>query len=192
MVIKTFEASLYSSEKHFIFNNVLQMNRWLALKVFIIDKETSGKWIIKNKVLSARQNWCGLVISTTYLLVRCTCPCRPRRRSGGNSCRLLPSSSPRTVAVKSPGDAVNTCTQFLKLPGNSAFPKKRWEQNKNQACYRNWSCHANRIDIRANLQIDIVKTKGDAHTEWLRMRMPYHKYLQMGSLLVFLQSHKWY
>ena len=27
------------------------MNRRLALKVFIIDKETSGKWIIKNKAL---------------------------------------------------------------------------------------------------------------------------------------------
>ena len=49
--IKTFKASLYSSEKHFIFNNVLLMNRRLALKVFIIDKETSGKWIIKNKAL---------------------------------------------------------------------------------------------------------------------------------------------
>ena len=46
--IKTFKASLYSSEKHFIFNNVLLMNRRLALKVFIIDKETSGEWIIKN------------------------------------------------------------------------------------------------------------------------------------------------
>ena len=50
-LIKTFKASLYSSEKHFIFNNVLLMNRRLALKVFIIDKETSGKWIIKNKAL---------------------------------------------------------------------------------------------------------------------------------------------
>ena len=49
--IKTFKASLYSSQKHFIFNNVLLMNRRLALKVFIIDKETSGKWIIKNKAL---------------------------------------------------------------------------------------------------------------------------------------------
>ena len=49
--IKTFKANLYSSEKHFIFNNVLLMNRRLALKVFIIDKETSGKWIIKNKAL---------------------------------------------------------------------------------------------------------------------------------------------
>ena len=27
------------------------MNRWLALKVFIIDEENSGKWIIKNKAL---------------------------------------------------------------------------------------------------------------------------------------------
>ena len=27
------------------------MNRRLALKVFIIDKETSGKWIIKKKAL---------------------------------------------------------------------------------------------------------------------------------------------
>ena len=50
-LIKTFKASLYSSEKHFIFNNVLLMNRWLALKVFIIDKETSGLVIIKNKSL---------------------------------------------------------------------------------------------------------------------------------------------
>ena len=49
--IKTFKASLYSSEKHFIFNNVLLMNRRLALKVFIIDRETDGKWIIKNKAL---------------------------------------------------------------------------------------------------------------------------------------------
>ena len=47
--MKTFKASLYSSETHFIFNNVLLMNRWLALKVFIIDKETSGKWIIEIK-----------------------------------------------------------------------------------------------------------------------------------------------
>ena len=49
--IKTFKASLYSSEKHFIFDNVLLMNRRLALKVFIIDKETSGLVIIKNKSL---------------------------------------------------------------------------------------------------------------------------------------------
>ena len=35
--IKKFKASLYSSEKHFIFNNVLLMNRRLALNVFIID-----------------------------------------------------------------------------------------------------------------------------------------------------------
>ena len=27
------------------------MNRRLALKIFIIDEETSGKWIIKNKAL---------------------------------------------------------------------------------------------------------------------------------------------
>ena len=51
IIIKTFKASFYSSEKHFIFNNVLLINRRLALKVFIIDKETSGKWIIKNKAL---------------------------------------------------------------------------------------------------------------------------------------------
>ena len=51
VAIKTFKASLYSSEKHFIFNNVLLMNRWLALKVFIIDKETSDLVIIKNKSL---------------------------------------------------------------------------------------------------------------------------------------------
>ena len=53
--IKTFKASLFSSEKHFIFNNVLLMNRRLALKVFMIDKETSGKWIIKNKALVPSQ-----------------------------------------------------------------------------------------------------------------------------------------
>ena len=51
VMIKTFKASLYSLEKHFIFNNVLLMNRRLALKVFIIDKETSGLVIIKNKSL---------------------------------------------------------------------------------------------------------------------------------------------
>ena len=42
ITLKTFKASLYSSEEHFIFNNVLLMNRQLALKVFKIDKETSG------------------------------------------------------------------------------------------------------------------------------------------------------
>ena len=50
-ILKTFKASLYSSEKHFLFNNVLLMNRWLALKVFKIDKETSGLMIIKKKAL---------------------------------------------------------------------------------------------------------------------------------------------
>ena len=29
------------------------MKRWLALNGFIIDKETSSKWIIKNKALVA-------------------------------------------------------------------------------------------------------------------------------------------
>ena len=51
LFLKTFKASLYSSEKHFIFNNVLLMNRWLTLRVFIKDKETSGLVIIKNKSL---------------------------------------------------------------------------------------------------------------------------------------------
>ena len=40
--LKTFKASLYSSEKYFIFNNVLLMTRQLALKVFKLDKDTCG------------------------------------------------------------------------------------------------------------------------------------------------------
>ena len=38
LVLKTFKASLYSSQNHFIFDNVLLMNRRLALKVFKLDK----------------------------------------------------------------------------------------------------------------------------------------------------------
>ena len=40
------------------------MNRRLALKVFIIDKETSGKWIIKNKAL---EPWRAL--GTLFLII---------------------------------------------------------------------------------------------------------------------------
>ena len=41
------------------------MNRQLALKVFIIYKETSGKWIIKNKALIT---WRAL--GTLLLIIR--------------------------------------------------------------------------------------------------------------------------
>ena len=40
------------------------MNRRLALKVFIIDKETSGKWIIKNKALVPWQ-----ALGTLFLII---------------------------------------------------------------------------------------------------------------------------
>ena len=40
------------------------MNRRPALKVFIIDKETSGKWIIKNKALVPWQ-----VLRTLFLII---------------------------------------------------------------------------------------------------------------------------
>ena len=49
LLIKTFKASLYSSEKHFIFNNVLLMNRQLALKVNIIDKDLWQWGLLKIK-----------------------------------------------------------------------------------------------------------------------------------------------
>ena len=51
--LKTFKASLYSSEKHFLFDNVLLMNRRLAIKVFKIVKETSVSCIINLKAPSA-------------------------------------------------------------------------------------------------------------------------------------------
>ena len=41
------------------------MNRWLALEVFIIDEETSGKWIIKNKALLP---WWAL--GTLFLIIQ--------------------------------------------------------------------------------------------------------------------------
>ena len=47
--LMTFKASLYSSEKHFLFDNVLLMNRWLALKVFKIVKGTSVSCIVNLK-----------------------------------------------------------------------------------------------------------------------------------------------
>ena len=40
------------------------MNRQFALKVFIIDKETSGKWIIKNKALVPWQ-----ALGTLFLII---------------------------------------------------------------------------------------------------------------------------
>ena len=49
------------------------MNRWLAFKVFIIDKETSGKWIIKNKALTGTRDFIfnnPLAIGL-YLLQKC-------------------------------------------------------------------------------------------------------------------------
>ena len=51
-------ASLYSSEKHFLFDNVLLMNRWLALKVFKIVKETSVPCIINLKAYLMLRTWC--------------------------------------------------------------------------------------------------------------------------------------
>ena len=63
----------------------------------------------------------------------------------------------RTVAVKSPGDAANTCTQFLKLPGNSVFfPKIKWEKIH----YANW-----KDSIFVNSQIGIVNIKALVDTE---------------------------
>ena len=47
--LKTFKASLYSSEKHIIFNNVLLMNRRLALKVFKLDKHLWQCGLLKIK-----------------------------------------------------------------------------------------------------------------------------------------------
>ena len=47
--LKTFKASLYSSEKHIIFNNVLLMNRWLALKIFKLDKHLWQCGLLKIK-----------------------------------------------------------------------------------------------------------------------------------------------
>ena len=56
--LKTFKASLYSSEKHFLFDNVLLMNRRLALKVFKIVKETSVSCIINFKAYLVLRTRC--------------------------------------------------------------------------------------------------------------------------------------